>query len=138
MERLGPCFEQLIETATKHPIRTGIIVASTLAALAPQVVSSLALGVGGFGSKGIAAGSLAATSQPVNIVAGSIYATLQSAAMGGYGAPIVNGIVAAVGATVEAVAVAIIVNEGLESRAEKSDELEKSALTEKSVNDDKK
>ena len=53
----------------------GLTVGCTVAG---AVVLPLALGVAGFGSAGVAAGSLAAASQTPNIVAGSAFAIAQS------------------------------------------------------------
>ncbi|KAI0181665.1 hypothetical protein GGR52DRAFT_48688 [Hypoxylon sp. FL1284] len=70
-------------------------------ALAPALVSTPALAVLGFGADGIAKASLAAGIQSGigNVVAPSLFATLQSAGMAGYGAAVVNGAVSAGGGT---------------------------------------
>ncbi|KAI2632242.1 hypothetical protein GGR54DRAFT_26111 [Hypoxylon sp. NC1633] len=66
----------------------------------PAVVSSPALAAAGFGADGIVKASIAAGYQSAigNVVTPSVFATLQSAAMGGYGVAIVNGIVSGGGA----------------------------------------
>ncbi|KXH50306.1 hypothetical protein CSAL01_09262 [Colletotrichum salicis] len=70
--------------------------ASSLAVLAaPALVAAPALGLAGFGSQGIVAGSAAAGIQAGigNVVAPSLFATLQSAGAAGYGAAVVNGVI---------------------------------------------
>ncbi|KAL0257506.1 hypothetical protein SLS55_008320 [Diplodia seriata] len=69
----------------------GIAVAVALAIALPPVI----LHVVGFTAGGIAAGSLAAAIQASigSVAAGSFFATLTSAMMGGYGAPIVFGLI---------------------------------------------
>ncbi|KAK1656456.1 hypothetical protein BDP81DRAFT_389231 [Colletotrichum phormii] len=82
--------------------------ASSLAVLAaPALVAAPALGLAGFGSQGIVAGSAAAGIQAGigNVVAPSLFATLQSAGAAGYGAAVVNGVIQA-GAGVSATAFA--------------------------------
>ncbi|KAK1700908.1 hypothetical protein BDP55DRAFT_625174 [Colletotrichum godetiae] len=72
--------------------------ASSLAVLAaPALVAAPALGLAGFGSQGIVAGSAAAGIQAGigNVVAPSLFATLQSAGAAGYGATVVNGVIQA-------------------------------------------
>ncbi|KAL2884165.1 hypothetical protein SGCOL_000103 [Colletotrichum sp. CLE4] len=72
--------------------------ASSLAVLAaPALVAAPALGLAGFGSQGIVAGSAAAGIQAGigNVVAPSLFATLQSAGAAGYGAAVVNGVIQA-------------------------------------------
>ncbi|KAL1835388.1 hypothetical protein VTJ49DRAFT_6821 [Mycothermus thermophilus] len=73
---------------------------------APAIVSSPMLAAAGFGPSGPVAGSLAAVAQSSigNVAAGSMYATLQSAAMGGYGVAQVAGVVQSAGACIAAVA----------------------------------
>ncbi|KAJ9138349.1 hypothetical protein NKR23_g8471 [Pleurostoma richardsiae] len=69
-------------------------------AAAPGAVAAPVLGALGFGSNGIAAGSVAATVQSGigNIVAPSAFSMLQSAAAGGYGAATVIPAVQGAGA----------------------------------------
>ncbi|KAK3487967.1 uncharacterized protein B0T23DRAFT_398630 [Neurospora hispaniola] len=71
------------------------VVAGLAAVAAPAIVTAPILAVLGFGAAGPVAGSAAAIAQGVigNVVAGSPFAIAQSAAMGGYGAAIVNGVV---------------------------------------------
>ncbi|KZL83606.1 hypothetical protein CI238_05968, partial [Colletotrichum incanum] len=65
--------------------------------VSPALVSAPALTATGFGAKGIVANSAAAAAQAGigNVVAQSVFATLHSAGMAGYGAAIVNGAVQA-------------------------------------------
>ncbi|KAI6374808.1 hypothetical protein MCOR25_003071 [Pyricularia grisea] len=65
----------------------------------PSLVALPVLGLGGFGALGPIAGSIAAGAQSAmgSVVAPSLFATLQSAAMGGYGAAAVLGTFQAVG-----------------------------------------
>ncbi|GJC84713.1 hypothetical protein ColLi_07551 [Colletotrichum liriopes] len=72
--------------------------AISLAVLAsPALISTPALTAMGFGAKGVVANSAAAAAQAGigNVVAPSVFATLQSAGTAGYGAAIVNGAVQA-------------------------------------------
>ncbi|GKT62790.1 hypothetical protein ColTof4_01590 [Colletotrichum tofieldiae] len=63
----------------------------------PALISTPALTAMGFGAKGVVANSAAAAAQAGigNVVAPSVFATLQSAGTAGYGAAIVNGAVQA-------------------------------------------
>ncbi|KAL4242594.1 IFI6/IFI27 family protein [Abortiporus biennis] len=74
-------------------ILKAIIVAVAGFSLSPLLVGG-GLGAIGFGAAGPIAGSIAATSQSAigNVVAGSLFATLQSIAMGGALAGTVNTI----------------------------------------------
>ncbi|OTA86310.1 hypothetical protein M434DRAFT_399952 [Hypoxylon sp. CO27-5] len=73
-----------------------------VATIVPVAIAGPALAAAGFGANGIAAGSVASGIQAGigNVAAGSVFATLQSAGMAGYGAAIVNGVVQAGGAAV--------------------------------------
>ncbi|KAH6634911.1 hypothetical protein B0J18DRAFT_406506 [Chaetomium sp. MPI-SDFR-AT-0129] len=73
----------------------------------PAGVALPVLNVVGFGSGGVAAGSIAASIQSGigSVVGGSAFAVCQSAAAGGAGAAAVNGVVAGAGAAVSAAAV---------------------------------
>ncbi|KAI0885022.1 uncharacterized protein GGS22DRAFT_162518 [Annulohypoxylon maeteangense] len=68
----------------------------------PAIIAGPALAAAGFGANGIIGASLASGAQAAvgNVAAGSLFATLQSAGMAGYGAAIVNGVVQAGGAAV--------------------------------------
>lgn len=73
-----------------------VLLAAPMAAVAP------ALGLAGFSSGGIVGGSIAAGAQAGigSVAAGSTFATLQSAAMGGYGVAAVAGVVQAIGGVI--------------------------------------
>ncbi|KAK1997462.1 hypothetical protein LX36DRAFT_657522 [Colletotrichum falcatum] len=76
--------------------------ASLVVVASPALVSSPLLTVAGFGTKGVIGNSAAAAVQASigNVVAPSVFSTLTSAGMAGYGAAIVNGVVqAGAGAT---------------------------------------
>ncbi|KAK1513372.1 uncharacterized protein CCOS01_14314 [Colletotrichum costaricense] len=85
----------------------GVSAGSLVVLAAPALVAAPALGLAGFGSQGIVAGSTAAGIQAGigNVVAPSLFATLQSAGAAGYGAAVVNGAIQA-GAGVSATAFA--------------------------------
>ncbi|KAF2873207.1 hypothetical protein BDV95DRAFT_605763 [Massariosphaeria phaeospora] len=89
----------------RHPGQTAGIAAGFLAPPLAVMAVPAVLGAAGFTAGGVAAGSAAAGIQAGigNVVAGSVFATLQSAAMGGAGAAVVNGVV---GGSAAAIAVA--------------------------------
>ncbi|OHE99464.1 hypothetical protein CORC01_05264 [Colletotrichum orchidophilum] len=81
-----------------NPAKTiyyGATAGSLVVLAAPALVAAPALGAAGFGAQGIVAGSAAAGVQAGigNVVAPSLFATLQSAGAAGYGAAAVNGAV---------------------------------------------
>ncbi|KAK7756171.1 hypothetical protein SLS62_001763 [Diatrype stigma] len=80
----------------------GAVVLVTVAA--PGAVATPVLAVTGFGSEGVVGGSLAAGIQSGagSVVSPSLFATCQSAAMGGYGVPAVVAAVQVGGAAVAA------------------------------------
>ncbi|KAI1471123.1 uncharacterized protein F4812DRAFT_167008 [Daldinia caldariorum] len=84
----------------ENPGRAAVCAAGGVAVAAPALVAGPALAVAGFGANGIVGGSIAAGVQSGigNVVAGGLFATLQSAAMAGYGAAAVNGVVQVGGA----------------------------------------
>ncbi|KAI0479845.1 hypothetical protein F4859DRAFT_477531 [Xylaria cf. heliscus] len=67
--------------------------------VAPMLVAAPVLGLVGFGATGIVGGSIAAGIQSAigSVVAPSVFATLQSAAAGGYGVAAVSGTVQGLG-----------------------------------------
>lgn len=67
---------------------------------APMAIALPVLGAVGFGSGGIVGGSVAAGAMGSGVAAGSAFATLQSAAMGGYGVAAVMGAVQGTGVAV--------------------------------------
>ncbi|KAF1831573.1 hypothetical protein BDW02DRAFT_571907 [Decorospora gaudefroyi] len=107
-EHVGPAALRTKEWIKEHPGETAGIVACVVAAPVAIGVAGKVLRVAGFARSGVVAGSAAAAYQAGagNIVAGSAFATLQSAGAGGAGAAVVNGIAAG---TATAVAVAATV-----------------------------
>ena len=103
-----------------------VIAAGGLAVVAaPAIVTGPLLAFAGFTPLGPAAGSLAAMIQGGlgNLVAGSAFATLQSAAMGGYGAAVVAGAAQGAGAVVAAAGAAGAAGAALRGRSDEgSDE----------------
>ncbi|KAH7116876.1 hypothetical protein B0J11DRAFT_583583 [Dendryphion nanum] len=92
---LPPIVQYIVE----HPIRAAFHVVNAVALIAPAAIFSPVLGLVGFTGVGIAGGSIAAGVQSAmgTVGAGSVFATLQSAAMGGYGTTVVaNGVRAGV------------------------------------------
>ncbi|KAI1374882.1 hypothetical protein F4677DRAFT_447148 [Hypoxylon crocopeplum] len=91
-----------MEWASNNPGKATLFGVAGLAIAAPALIAGPVLAIAGFGATGIAPASLAAVVQSGigNVVAGSAFATLQSAGMAGYGAAVVNGAVQAGGATV--------------------------------------
>ncbi|KAM7216266.1 hypothetical protein V8F06_008385 [Rhypophila decipiens] len=88
--------------AKENPLTaaSGVVAGGGLAVVvAPALVTAPLLGLAGFGSSGIVGGSMAAGIQAGigNVVAGSTFATLTSAGMGGYGAAAVAAAGQAVG-----------------------------------------
>ncbi|KAI1135340.1 hypothetical protein F5Y05DRAFT_416327 [Hypoxylon sp. FL0543] len=85
--------------AAENPGRAVMYGIAGTAIAVPAAIAGPLLGTAGFTANGIAAGSLAAGAQAGigNVAAGSLFATLQSAGMAGYGAAIVNGVVQAGG-----------------------------------------
>lgn len=68
--------------------------------VAPMAAAAPVLGAAGFGSGGIVGGSAAAGAMGSSVAAGGAFATLQSAAMGGYGVAAVSGAVQGAGAVI--------------------------------------
>ncbi|KAI9166691.1 hypothetical protein HJFPF1_02805 [Paramyrothecium foliicola] len=93
--------------ASRHPVAATAIGAGVAVAAAPALVASPLLAIAGFGSSGIVAGTTAATIQSSigSVVAPSLFATLQSAGAGGYGAAAVYTAVQGAGATTAGAAV---------------------------------
>ncbi|KAF1996227.1 hypothetical protein P154DRAFT_580154 [Amniculicola lignicola CBS 123094] len=99
----------IVQYVVKHPIRSLFHVGSFISVCLAPVITAPLLGLVGFTGVGVAAGSLAAGIQSGlgNVVAGGVFATLQSAAMGGYGAATVAGAVAQTAIAAEAIHAAI-------------------------------
>ncbi|KAI2638225.1 hypothetical protein GGS21DRAFT_461225 [Xylaria nigripes] len=90
------------EWATKNPGKAVVMGAGVILAAAPMAAAAPVLGAFGFGANGIIAGSVAAGAQSSigSVVAPSLFATLQSAAAGGYGVAAVSTAVQGVGGLV--------------------------------------
>ncbi|KAI6710612.1 hypothetical protein JHW43_006835 [Diplocarpon mali] len=113
-KKLGPAMEQAgnygkhilsamadtVNWCKNNPGQTAVYAASAVTVLAPGIVSVPMLWAFGFAGTGITAGSAAAAFQSISggIAAKSVFAFLQSAAMGGYGTFVVNGVVSALSA----------------------------------------
>ncbi|KAK6224521.1 hypothetical protein QIS74_02848 [Colletotrichum tabaci] len=95
----GWAYEKAKSWASENPGQAAGLAVGVAVIGAPALVSAPLLGMAGFGAQGIAAGSAAAAAQAGigNVAAGGLFATLQSAGMGGYGAAVVNGVVQAGG-----------------------------------------
>ncbi|OCK86955.1 uncharacterized protein K441DRAFT_671561 [Cenococcum geophilum 1.58] len=96
-EQVPKAAGAIVNSARENPGATaGVILATTGLAIvaAPAVVSAPTLLVSGFGSTGVGAGTTAAGAQSSigNVVAGSVFSTLQSAGTGGAGLAVVNGV----------------------------------------------
>ncbi|MCJ1397288.1 hypothetical protein MMC11_000480 [Xylographa trunciseda] len=78
----------------EHPYQTAFYVANGIVFISPGLVTTPLLGLMGFGSLGPKAASAASAYQATigNIPKGATFALLESAAAGGYGAGIVNGV----------------------------------------------
>ncbi|KAF2135213.1 uncharacterized protein K452DRAFT_196939, partial [Aplosporella prunicola CBS 121167] len=82
-----------------HPCRTAFVLLSILAIVLASIIAPHVLAAIGFTTVGPVAGTTAAAIQSVisPVGAGSAFAIPQSAAMGGYGLPIVVGFAQAIG-----------------------------------------
>ncbi|KAL9085895.1 MAG: hypothetical protein Q9165_007378 [Trypethelium subeluteriae] len=87
-------------------ISSGLFLIGGILFLIPALFTGPLLGLLGFGAAGPVAGSIAAGVQSMiaPVAGGSLFAILQSAGMGGFGAAIINGVAAARGAIGMAVA----------------------------------
>ncbi|KAI1132401.1 hypothetical protein F5Y10DRAFT_231095 [Nemania abortiva] len=94
------------EWATENPgkaVALGVAMgAGAVMVATPMAVATPLLGAVGFGANGVVAGSVAAGAQSGigSVVAPSLFATLQSAAAGGYGVPAVAVTVQSLGGVV--------------------------------------
>ncbi|KAG9228065.1 hypothetical protein BJ875DRAFT_270963 [Amylocarpus encephaloides] len=82
-----------------NPGQSALLIANGILIFTPAALTGPLLATMGFGASGPIAGSVAAWLQSIlgNVGARSVFAYLQSAAMGGYGVAAVNGIVQALG-----------------------------------------
>ncbi|KAL8800655.1 MAG: hypothetical protein Q9182_005025 [Xanthomendoza sp. 2 TL-2023] len=94
-------YAEMVEKAkawiAAHPYQTAFQVIMFILTLSPGLLAGPALGVAGFSSGGVVAGSAAVARQAAigNVAGRSTFAVLQSAGAGGYGVPIVHGVVRA-------------------------------------------
>ncbi|KAJ3499711.1 hypothetical protein NLG97_g106 [Lecanicillium saksenae] len=88
--------------SSHHPATVGVLLVGLGVVVAPGFVAAPILGAAGFTANGVTAGSAAAAVQSGigNVVGGGVFATLQSAAAGGYGVAAVNTAVQAAGAVI--------------------------------------
>ncbi|KAL4900589.1 hypothetical protein BDW74DRAFT_161739 [Aspergillus multicolor] len=93
LKSLTDLAAQAAEWATKNSMLAGSIAAGLTVAAAPGIVITLVLSALGFTAGGVKAGSLAAGAHGLhgNVVAGSLFAVLQSAGAGGAGLAVLNG-----------------------------------------------
>ncbi|KAI8629726.1 hypothetical protein F5Y19DRAFT_475178 [Xylariaceae sp. FL1651] len=94
------------EWATANPRMALTVGAGAALVVAPMAIAAPVLGAVGFGAQGVVAGSTAAGIQSGlgSVVAPSLFATLQSAAAGGYGVAVIVPIVQGVGGALASVA----------------------------------
>ncbi|KAK4548338.1 hypothetical protein LTR36_010208 [Oleoguttula mirabilis] len=95
--------ESVKEYMRAHPTLTAIQIIVVIIALVPGLIVAPALGAIGFGSMGPAAASAASGYQAAHGATAG-FSFLQSAAMGGYGAAAVNGVVTGASAVAGGVA----------------------------------
>ncbi|KAK5993551.1 hypothetical protein PT974_06985 [Cladobotryum mycophilum] len=100
--------QRAVYLAAENPVTAAAVGVGLLTAAVPAILSSpfmLAAGALGFTANGVVAGSIAAAVQATipNVVGGSTFAILQSAAAGGTGLAVVNGVAQVAGGTVAAV-----------------------------------
>ncbi|KAK7540595.1 uncharacterized protein J3D65DRAFT_600717 [Phyllosticta citribraziliensis] len=88
-----------------HPYLTALLVACGVVAVVVPLAYGSVLGAAGFAAVGPVAGSWAAGTQAAigSVAAGSVFAVLQSAAMGGYGVALFVAVVPALAAVVAGV-----------------------------------
>ncbi|MCJ1378291.1 hypothetical protein MMC17_001388 [Xylographa soralifera] len=86
-------FGEIEDWIKEHPYQTAFYVVNGIVFIAPGLITAPLLGLMGFGSLGPKAGSAASAFQATvgNVPKGAIFALLESAGAGGYGAGIVNG-----------------------------------------------
>ncbi|KAG6197129.1 hypothetical protein E4U50_007983 [Claviceps purpurea] len=92
---INKTFQHAMDATLKRPYSTAFVAAGVLVAAVPALAVAPVLGSLGFGALGPVAGSAAAGIQSGigNVAAGSLFATLQSAGMGGAGIAVVNAAV---------------------------------------------
>ncbi|KAK1773530.1 hypothetical protein QBC45DRAFT_427457 [Copromyces sp. CBS 386.78] len=92
--------KEWIKQNPKAAAALGLTAGGLTVVAAPALLTGPVLSMMGFGSSGVVGGSVAAGIQGMigNVVAGSWFATATSAAMGGYGVPVVAAVGQGVGA----------------------------------------
>ncbi|PHH89803.1 hypothetical protein CDD83_5235 [Cordyceps sp. RAO-2017] len=108
-EHIGRAFQLAKDASSQtwgyikeHPGAAAAFGTGAVCVAGPGLVAAPLLGAAGFSATGIQAGSLAAAVQSGlgSVVAPGLFATLQSAAMGGYGVPAVLGVVKGAGGAI--------------------------------------
>ncbi|KAF2465909.1 uncharacterized protein BDR25DRAFT_80967 [Lindgomyces ingoldianus] len=99
----------VVQYAVQHPIQTVTHIACATLFLVPSLIVAPVLSILGFTSVGVATGTIAAGVQSIigPVMAGGMFATLTSAAMGGYGAATVAGVVSGAAVVAEGINVAV-------------------------------
>lgn len=107
---LSNAGRKILQTVQENPKTTKNIIGVTACAIAAPLLTSVAITAVGFGAAGPIAGTLATTwhASIGNVVAGSGFAFLQSAAMGGAAAGTLGWGAAGVGAAAGAAAAAVV------------------------------
>lgn len=90
-ERAKLAAKQAAEWAVANPKQAAVLSTSAAVFAAPMLAAMPVLAAFGFTASGVTGGSIAAAAQGANVVAGGLFATLQSAAAGGYGVATVAG-----------------------------------------------
>ncbi|KAL4951204.1 hypothetical protein BDW69DRAFT_196663 [Aspergillus filifer] len=102
LESLKMVAAKAAKWASNNPTLVATTVCSVAIVAAPGLVVTPFLSGLGFGAGGVQASSIASVTQGWmgNVATGSTFATLQSAATGGYGVAVVNGVAQVSGAVV--------------------------------------
>ncbi|KAK3487959.1 uncharacterized protein B0T23DRAFT_219083 [Neurospora hispaniola] len=116
--------KEWIKNNPKAAAALGLTAGGLTVVAAPALLTGPVLSFMGFGSGGIAGGSFAAAIQGMigNVVAGSWFATATSAAMGGYGVPVVAAVGQGVGAAAAVAGGAYATKELSKEQADKEGE----------------
>ncbi|KAK3502891.1 hypothetical protein B0T13DRAFT_524920 [Neurospora crassa] len=116
--------KEWIKNNPKAAAALGLTAGGLTVVAAPALLTGPVLSFMGFGSSGIVGGSFAAAIQGMigNIVAGSWFATATSAAMGGYGVPVVAAVGQGVGAAAAVAGGAYAAKELKKEQADKEGE----------------
>ncbi|EGO59304.1 hypothetical protein NEUTE1DRAFT_145347 [Neurospora tetrasperma FGSC 2508] len=116
--------KEWIKNNPKAAAALGLTAGGLTVVAAPALLTGPVLSFMGFGSSGIVGGSFAAAIQGMigNVVAGSWFATATSAAMGGYGVPVVAAVGQGVGAAAAVAGGAYATKELRKEQADKEGE----------------